>query len=523
MIGVMIVSMGIGAFLARFVREPFTGFAWLEATIAVLGGASVLLLGAATAAAILLPQAIAATYGLPPDLVPRGSLVAALEAAAGVVPYALGALLGVLVGMEIPLLARIRQSFHADRLDHNTGTIFGADYVGAGVGAALWVGVMLSMEPVRAAYLTGAVNLVVGIAFLLCYRRLVRRFALVVVLHALAGLGLVAVAQGGTDWARTMEDLLYRDRVVYAANTGHQRVAITRRLVHAEAAPILSLYLNGRLQFDSSDEHIYHAMLTYPALGRGRAAPAHPGDRRRRRPGGARHPALEPARGRRARPRFRPGRPVHPPALRRWRVRQPRAARTQRLCLPRQQGRRPVRRCLSRRRRAAARRPQVRCRHRRPARSQPPRPRAALQRAVLQEIAPAAGRGRGDRDPVDPRPISPARPSSASGGPSRRRGSAMSTSTATTCRASASGAGPWRPAGAAPRSTGLRGLDTLPVDDGFTTRDLLLGAFAFPKGYFDGRAEIAPGRLADAAVYRYYRQGWEEATGIAAGRAEGGP
>ena len=85
-------------------------------------------------------------------------------------------------------------------------------------------------------------------------------------LHALAGLGLVAVAQGGTDWARTMEDLLYQDTVVYSANTEHQRVAITRRVVHAEAAPVLSLYHNGRLQFDSSDEQIYHAMLTYPAL-----------------------------------------------------------------------------------------------------------------------------------------------------------------------------------------------------------------------------------------------------------------
>ena len=37
MIGVMIVAMGVGAFLARTVREPFAGFAWLEATLAALG------------------------------------------------------------------------------------------------------------------------------------------------------------------------------------------------------------------------------------------------------------------------------------------------------------------------------------------------------------------------------------------------------------------------------------------------------------------------------------------------------
>ena len=38
MIGIMIVAMGIGAFLAKWVRCPFTGFAWLEVSIAFLGG-----------------------------------------------------------------------------------------------------------------------------------------------------------------------------------------------------------------------------------------------------------------------------------------------------------------------------------------------------------------------------------------------------------------------------------------------------------------------------------------------------
>ena len=49
MIGVMIVAMGVGSFLARAVREPFAGFAWLEATLAALGGLSVLVLGCITA------------------------------------------------------------------------------------------------------------------------------------------------------------------------------------------------------------------------------------------------------------------------------------------------------------------------------------------------------------------------------------------------------------------------------------------------------------------------------------------
>ena len=522
MIGVMIVSMGIGAFLARFVREPFTGFAWLEATIAVMGGASVLLLGAVTAAAILLPQAIAATYGLPPDLVPRGSLVTLLEAAAGVVPYALGALLGVLVGMEIPLLARIRQSFHADALDHNTGTIFGADYVGAGVGAALWVGVMLSMEPVRAAYLTGAVNLVVGIAFLLCYRRLVRRFALVVVLHALAGLGLVAVAQGGTDWARTMEDLLYRDTVVYAANTEHQRVAITRRLVHADAAPVLSLYLNGRLQFDSSDEHIYHAMLTYPAL----AAAA-----RRERilviGGGDGLAVRDILRWNPrevvvldldsdvvdlfTRPRFVDGAFVNRALL----ALNGFAFRDNRVGVRLGDAYIGVDSLLRDGRKFDAVMVDL------PDPSHPDLARlysVRFYKKLRLLLAADGAMAIQSTSPYFARKafLSIGRTVEAAGFRHVDQYGHHVPSL---------GQWGWTVATRQGRSAldRLRDLDTLPIDDGFTTRDLLLGAFAFPKGYFDGRAEIAPSRLADAAVYRYYREGWEEATGIAAGRADGAP
>ena len=513
MIGVMIVSMGIGSFLARFVRAPFTGFAWLEATIAVFGGASVLVLGAITAAVVLLPQAIADTYGMPPDLVPRGPLVATLETFAGFAPYVMGAVLGILVGMEIPLLARIRQNFHGDALVHNTGTIYGADYIGAGIGAALWVAVMLSLEPVRAAYLTAGANLIVGVGFLLIYRRHIRRFALVMILHALAGIGLLAVAQGGTDWARAMEDLLYQDKVIYAANTKHQRVAITRRVVHADAPPAYSLYLNGRLQFDSSDERAYHAMLTYPAL----AAAA-----RRERIlviGGGDGLAVR--------------------DILRW---NPRAVVVLDLdpelidlfTRPRFAEGKFVNRALLALNEFAF---------------QDPRVSARFGDAFVGVDALLRDGEKFDSVIVDlPDPSHPdlARLYSVrfykklrlllaadgtvgiqSTSPYFAREAFLSIGKTVEAagfgqvdqyghNVPSLGQWGWTVAtlqGPSPRER-LKRLPELPVDDGFTTRGVLLGAFAFPKGFFDGRAEIAPSRLADAAVYRYYRKGWEEATGI---------
>ena len=54
----------------------------------------------------------------------------------------------------------------------------------------------------------------------------------------------------------------------------------------------LRLFLNGHLQFSSRDEYRYHEALVHPALAAHPRAPPRAGARRRRRPGGARDPAL---------------------------------------------------------------------------------------------------------------------------------------------------------------------------------------------------------------------------------------
>ena len=84
-------------------------------------------------------------------------------------PYLFGILIGFLIGMEIPLIARVREQIYGQHLEHNVGTIYGADYIGAGIGAALWVSIMLGLEITEAAVLTAIANLAAGIVFLLYY------------------------------------------------------------------------------------------------------------------------------------------------------------------------------------------------------------------------------------------------------------------------------------------------------------------------------------------------------------------
>lgn len=266
MIGVMIVSMGLGAFAARIFKSYFTAFVWLEVLIALIGATSVLVLAATMALANLLPQILVETFALPPDLLPRGGMITWAHKIASAMPYLAGFILGFLIGIEIPLIASIRESLHGEHIKHNTGSIYGADYIGAGIGAAIWVLFMLNLPPTQAAVITASVNLVVGLLFYSLYRKRIRLGPLVLSAHLLMAVIIGVIAWHGTDWDNAMEDLLYKDKVIFSYNTQYQHVTVTERIMDPAKPKIISLFINGRSQFSSSDEAVYHAMLVAPVM-----------------------------------------------------------------------------------------------------------------------------------------------------------------------------------------------------------------------------------------------------------------
>ena len=266
MIGLMIVAMGVGAFAAKWIQSIYRGFAWLELGIALLGGTSVLALSAVVALAYSLPEWLRAVYGLDASVALDGGLAAALATASRVAPFVLGFAVGALVGMEIPLIGRVREQVHGRRLEHNLGTMYGADYVGAGLGAAAWVFVALQLPIVYAAVGTAAINTLVGVAFLILYRRALRPARWLWLGHGCMAALLLALAVFGTRWMADLGDTLFKDRVVHRLQSPYQNVVLTKRHVAAGQRDVLSLYINGALQFASNDERIYHAYLTTPAM-----------------------------------------------------------------------------------------------------------------------------------------------------------------------------------------------------------------------------------------------------------------
>jgi spermidine synthase len=266
MIGLMIVSMGLGAFAARNIRCAFNGFVWLELMIALIGSCAILVIGGLIAITQIFPQLIADMLSLPPDMKPQGGIFQQLSWLAFNSPYFFGVILGFFIGMEIPLIARIREQIHQQYLANNLGTIYGADYVGAGIGAAIWVIFLLSIDISKAAALTASLNLLAGAFFIVRYWQHLTWRKTFVALHCMLAVVIILMFSYGNHWLNQMNSLLYLDKVVHTDKTRYQQLTFTERHMGLEQDNIINFYLNGRLQFSSIDEHIYHDYLVAPVM-----------------------------------------------------------------------------------------------------------------------------------------------------------------------------------------------------------------------------------------------------------------
>ncbi len=231
-IGCYLFAMGIGSALSRYIDRGLAyRFVWIELLLGVIGGFS----------SALLFLAFAYTQGFQ------------------LLMYALVVVIGVLVGLEIPLLMRIvRDRYHfRDVVAH----VLTFDYLGA-LGASLLFPILLVpyLGLVRSAMLFGIVNVAVALwstflfANLIASVRTLRLLCLVV----LCGLGIgLAQAKRITTAA---EDNIYADEIIFARDTRYQHIVLTR------FKDDIRLFLSSHLQFSSRDEYRYHEALIHPGL-----------------------------------------------------------------------------------------------------------------------------------------------------------------------------------------------------------------------------------------------------------------
>lgn len=234
-IGVYLFAMGVGAHLSRYVRDAdaLARFVEIELLVALIGGVSATVLFVTFAWA-----------GSP----------------FRVALYAVVLIIGVLVGMEIPLVMRVLAA-RRDALADVIARVLTFDYLGA-LAVSLLFPLFLAprLGLARTALLFGMLNAVVALWVTHAFRRELPRWREL----ALAGCGVLAVlslGMAGSDrligWA---ERGLFGDEIVHARSSSYQRIVVTRWKDE------LRLYLNGNLQFSSRDEHRYHEALVLPAM-----------------------------------------------------------------------------------------------------------------------------------------------------------------------------------------------------------------------------------------------------------------
>ncbi len=230
-IGVFLSSMGLGSYLSRYIKDNLLeAFVRIEIALGLIGGVSVVLLN----------------YMFSFSLTFYAFHIIFLV------------LIGTLVGLEIPLLTRILKSYGA--LKDIISNVLTFDYIG-GLGGSLLFPLLLF--PYLGRYLTsiviGIVNIAVAVVVIVTvagYSK--KRSDLAAALGSLLVLALLAA---NSDWvSAVLNKKLFYDDIVFSKRSKYQEIVLTR------AGDDFRLYIDGSLQFSTSDEYRYHEMLVYPAV-----------------------------------------------------------------------------------------------------------------------------------------------------------------------------------------------------------------------------------------------------------------
>lgn len=238
-IATMLLAMGVAAYLQRFVGDShlIEKFVAVEIALALLGGFAPLMI-----------------YGA----------YAVLDTYFSVAMMGTVALIGLLIGFEIPIVIRLNERYVGE-LPANLGWILSADFVGGFVGAVIWVKILLAHFPLtEISFLVSGFNFCVALVVVVYFAKtgaLRMKVPVIAALVATAGL-LFYGWQSNRDWSLSIEQRLYDNPIVHAETTKYQRIVMT----HETAVDDYRLYLNGGLQFSSRDEAIYHEHLVHPAM-----------------------------------------------------------------------------------------------------------------------------------------------------------------------------------------------------------------------------------------------------------------
>lgn len=228
-IGLFLSFMGVGAYLSKYLeRNLLEWFIIFEIILGLVGGLSTFLLYTAFS---LTPY----FYGI---------------------AFCLIAVLGSLIGIEIPILTRIVRQY--EDLKQSLADVLSFDYLGALIASVVFPLLLLPvLGTMRTAFVIGMLNLSVAIMNVWIFRQELKKHLRLLSIS----IGLMLLMTGGLIYSFQLisffEQFLYRDEILLTRQSAYQRIVLTKWNNDVR------LFIDGNLQFSSRDEYRYHEPLVH--------------------------------------------------------------------------------------------------------------------------------------------------------------------------------------------------------------------------------------------------------------------
>lgn len=234
-IGVYMFAMGIGAHLTRYIsdRDALSRFIDIEILVGIVGGVSALLLFV--------------LFGF--SAAPFRSVL-----------YGLVLIIGIITGMELPLVMRVLNLREVE-FKEVVSRVLTFDYLGA-LAVSLLFPLILApkLGMARSALLFGILNTAVALLTARLFKHELPRYQRLRMRGNIVLLVLLLFFCYANHITNKAEQHYFGDPVVFSTASPYQRLVITKW--HNDTR----LFLNGNLQFSSVDEARYHEALVLPVM-----------------------------------------------------------------------------------------------------------------------------------------------------------------------------------------------------------------------------------------------------------------
>ena len=179
----------------------------------------------------------------------------------GFIIYGLSILIGILIGMEIPLVIRLNNEFEI--LKVNVSSILEKDYYGSLFGGVFFAFVGLPyLGLTYTPFVLGIINFLVAIVLLMILYPVLEKKVKFKINSIATVVGMLLIS--GIFLAKPIiihgEQKRYKDKVIFSEQSKYQNIVIT------QWKNDYWLYINGNQQLSTLDEELYHEPLVHPVM-----------------------------------------------------------------------------------------------------------------------------------------------------------------------------------------------------------------------------------------------------------------